>query len=252
MNIKHPENSQIPQLRRLWKEAFGDSDKFLDGFFSVAFCPSRSLCVIDGSKVIGALYWFDCQIKEEKYAYVYAVATALDYRGQGVCHKLMESTQLHLEEKGYRAILLVPGNGELFGFYSRMGYSVCSHIKEFQCKKKTEDIVMHPVGINEYAEIRRRLLPEGGVVQERENLQFLFGHAKAFAGEDFLLTARLEGDTLVGMELLGNIEKAPAIVGALKCNKGVFRTVGEDRPFAMCKMLNPGNTTPSYFGLAFD
>ena len=46
MIIKSPETRHIPQLRQLWKEAFGDTDDFLDVFFSVAFAPERSRCVI--------------------------------------------------------------------------------------------------------------------------------------------------------------------------------------------------------------
>ena len=37
MRIDHPDLGQIPELRQLWKEAFGDSDAFLDAFFMVAF-----------------------------------------------------------------------------------------------------------------------------------------------------------------------------------------------------------------------
>lgn len=48
----------LPALRELWKEAFGDGDSFLDQFFSVAFAPERSrVAVVDGA-VGAALYWF--------------------------------------------------------------------------------------------------------------------------------------------------------------------------------------------------
>ena len=69
MNINHPISEQIPQLRILWKEAFGDSDNFLDIFYSTAFSPERCLCATIGCELAAMAYWFDC----EDYAYIYAV-----------------------------------------------------------------------------------------------------------------------------------------------------------------------------------
>ena len=59
MRIDHPERSQIPALRALWKEAFGDSDTYLDLFFDRGYDPDRAMCVSDGETVAAALYWLD-------------------------------------------------------------------------------------------------------------------------------------------------------------------------------------------------
>ena len=37
MKFDHPTIRQIPQLRQLWQEAFGDSDAFLDQFSILPF-----------------------------------------------------------------------------------------------------------------------------------------------------------------------------------------------------------------------
>ena len=37
MIIKAPQVSNIPALRALWKDAFGDTDTVLDAFFQTAF-----------------------------------------------------------------------------------------------------------------------------------------------------------------------------------------------------------------------
>ena len=71
MKIDHPAFEQVPGLRQLWQEAFGDSDAFLDGFFDTGFSPRRCLCVTDGEPV-AAVYWFDCRFAGEKLAYLYA------------------------------------------------------------------------------------------------------------------------------------------------------------------------------------
>ena len=52
MNIKSPKNADIPALRSLWKEAFGDTDDFLDVFFSAAFADERAMCVTDKGEIV--------------------------------------------------------------------------------------------------------------------------------------------------------------------------------------------------------
>ena len=96
MIIKQPEPDQIPQLRQLWQEAFGDPDAFLDGFFQTAFAFDRCRCAVEGSRVQGALYWLDCAWEGQKLAYLYAVATRKDSRGQGICRRLMGTVHHHL------------------------------------------------------------------------------------------------------------------------------------------------------------
>lgn len=48
----------VPALRELWKEAFGDGDRFLDQFFEGPFAPERSRVAVVEGAVSGALYWF--------------------------------------------------------------------------------------------------------------------------------------------------------------------------------------------------
>ena len=70
MEICNPAPTQRPALRALWQEAFGDSDAFLDSFFSTSFCPHRCRCILSDDQSAAALYWFDCSLGGEKYAYL--------------------------------------------------------------------------------------------------------------------------------------------------------------------------------------
>ena len=130
MIIDKPRNEQIPRLRALWCEAFGDADEFLDAFFKTAFSPDRCQCVTVGDDAAAALYWFDCECREKRIAYIYAVATSKAYRGQRLCHKLMEHTHNELKGQGYSGAVLVPVTPSLFEFYSGMGYKTASHVSE--------------------------------------------------------------------------------------------------------------------------
>ncbi len=245
MKIDHPALSQIPQLRALWQEAFGDDDAFLDLFFSAAFSPRRCLCVSNGSNVVAAAYWFDCK----PYAYVYAVATARSHRGMGLCHQLMAQIHSLLEQQGYAGVVLVPGDESLRRFYTGMGYESFGGIREFEAVAG-QPIATKRLSSQDYASMRRQFLPEGAVLQEGESLAFLSDLAEFYSGEGWLLAAARNGETLRGLELLGNTDAAPGILAALGANRGTFRTPGAT-PFAMCKSLL-GKNIPSYLGFAFD
>lgn len=253
MTVKAPYREQLPALRALWQEAFGDGEAFLDAFEQTAFHEERCRCVTVDGRTVAALYWFDCAYGDARVAYLYAIATVKAYRGRGLCAALMEDTHRHLNALGYEGAILVPGSKKLFAFYEKFGYRTCSHVAEVSCRPSADALSVRRIGIEEYAALRRLLLPEGGVLQENENLRFLQTQATLYAGEGFLLAARREGDTLFGAELLGDATVAPAIVRSLGCKDGRFRTPGKDIPFAMYLSLGEEKLAPpSYFGIAFD
>lgn len=251
MTIDHPVPAQLPALRALWKEAFGDTDAFLDAFFRTGFSPSRCRCVTVDGRVVSALYWFDCEFSGRKTAYLYAVATAKSFRGQGLCRALLADTHALLTSAGYAGTILVPGSDALFRFYEALSYKTCAHISEFSCTAGDHPVSVRPISAGEYAEARRQLLPPDSVIQEGENLAFLQTQADFYMGADFLLAAFREGSTLYARELLGDPAAAPGILRALNCEKGCFRTPGRETPFAMFYPLLP-TPAPSYFAFAFD
>lgn len=253
MKICTPESSHISQLRKLWQESFSDTEFFVNVFFQTAFSPKRSRCVICDEQIAAALYWFSCTWGGMRLAYLYAVATAGEFRGRGICRRLMEDTHAHLKELGYDAVILVPGSDSLFGFYERMGYRVCSSIRELNCKSADGGVMMERIDKHAYGKLRRMYLPENGVLQEAENLDLLECTEEFYQGEDFLLAGHCENGEYVGVELLGNVVKAPQILHSLGCETGVFRTTGEERPFAMCFPLRAESViSDMYFGIAFD
>lgn len=262
--IGQPLSSQIMELRKLWKETFGDSDAFLDTFEKTAFSLDRCRCVTIDGCVIAALYWFDCSFLGQPIAYIYAVATAKAFRGQGICHALMKNTHEHLKEAGYEGAILSPASDELFSFYEKMGYETCSYVEELsfdedtlvsysdKCRTTTEDFSLRAISKEEFVKLRREFLPKDAVLQEKENLDFLETQASFYAGNEFLLTARKEGDSLQGIEFLGDASVLPAILQKMNCTCGTFRTIGMTRPFGMYYSFTGSSRKPAYLGFIFD
>ena len=251
MIIDAPTSRQVPALRSLWREAFGDTEAFLDDFTATAMDSRRCFAATQGDHVLGAVYWFDCSCRGQRLAYLYGVATARAFRGQGVCRALMDHVHSHLQKSGYAGTVLVPGQESLFRFYENMGYEAFCSMTDFPCTPNGDAIGIHEVDTHEFARRRRDLLPEGGVVQEQETLDFLTTQAKLYAGTGFLLAARKERERLYALELLGDKTAAAGILTALGCAEGTFRVFGQGRPFAMYRPLTDA-PAPTYFALAFD
>jgi hypothetical protein len=148
--------------------------------------------------------------------------------------------------------MLVPADEDLRKMYRKMGYEDCTAIGRLSCSAGDAAAEIRNVGTEEYALLRRKLLPEKAVLQESAQLSFLAAQAQLFAGEDFLLAAYLDENKLHGMELLGNPDAAPGILRALGCETGIFQIPGTQKPFAMLRRLSDAAAIPVYFGFSFD
>lgn len=249
MTIDMPRNTS--QLRTLWKQAFGDTDAFLDCFFETAYSPHRCRCVYVGDALAAMLYWFDCSWNGKKLAYLYAVATDPAFRGQGLCRALIEDTHRHLQALGYDGSILVPRTEELFAMYEKLGYTTCSHVREFTCAAGTP-VALRQIAAEEYAARRRQFLPENGVVQEGAALALLQTYSAFYTGENLLLAMYVDEGKCTLCELLGDPETAPGVVATLGYETAKVRTPGNQTPFAMFHSLTDDPAMPTYFGLALD
>jgi len=252
MNFEQPGTHHIPQLVQLWKDAFGEYDGFWELFLEIGFLPDHCRCITEKGFVLAGLYWFDCSCGNNKIAYIYAVVTDPNQRGRGLCRKLMEDVHRLLMDRGYASVLLVPADNSLRQMYRKMGYEDCTTVGSLSCRASASATEVRSLRAEEYAALRRRLLPENAVIQEGISLTFLAAQAQLFAGEDFLLAAWREENILHGMELLGNTAAAPEILRALGCETGKFQVPGSEQDFAMIHKLIENAVTPTYFGFSFD
>lgn len=250
MTIDRPKPEQICQLRQLWQEAFGDTEAFLDSFFSLAFSTERCLCITEHDRVVAALYWFDCSCHGRKMAYLYAVATALNCRGRGLCRQLMAHTHVHLTALGYAGAILVPASEPLRRMYGDMGYQPGTTAARLTCPAGSSAVGLRTLSREEYERRRRELLPPDGVLQEGPMTALLADQYGLFGGDRFLLAAWIEDGVLHAEELLGDPAACPGIVAALDAEKGIFRMPGSEREFAMYIPFAEDCPRPGYFGLS--
>lgn len=246
------DNCPLADLKALWLEAFDDTPDIPEAFFATGFSTERFQCVWQDHKPVSALYWFDCTLHGQKIAYLYAAATAKDYRGRGLFRQLMTQTHETLTQKGYAGAVLVPGSRNLYDLYEKLGYRTVTSVTEFDCDWSETPVALQELAPDRYAALRKALLPEGALLQEGETLAFFLTQGKFYAGADFLLAAAVEDGMLAAQELLGNTSAAPGILRALNLPRGRFRAPGTGRDFAMFLPLRPQCPVPAYLGLALD
>ena len=252
MRIDYPMPNQIRGLRKLWQEAFGDGEEYLDLFFETGYAPTRCRCVTEGGQVAAMLYWLDMFCEGQKFAYIYAVTTAKTHRGRGLCRMLMEDTHKVLRSRGYYGAVLSPSDAGLVKMYGGMGYSPCGSIAQLRCEAGQTPATIRKVDRAAYNEKRNALLPEGGLVLGKAAAGFLAAQAEMYVGENCALAALRTEEGLFGIELLGDAELAPDILKALNCETGIFRICGGENTFAMFCSLKQKAKMPAYLGIAFD
>ena len=252
MIISEPNHSQMPQLRQLWKTAFGDDDAFLDMFYTSAYAPHRCRCMLDGDRVAAALYWFDCTCEGQKLAYIYAVATDPDYRNQGLCRRLMADTHAHLKAQGYAGAMLLPQDPGLRQMYGKMGYLPCTSIGERIFQAAEKPAALTELTADDYARLRKTMLPPDSVIQEQENLSYLANLSRFYRIEDTIAALFLDRNRVICYELLGDITKAPEIIRTFGALDGLFRFPGTEKAFTMYLPLVENCPKPRYFAFAFD
>lgn len=252
MKFDYPREDRIPQLRQVWKDSFGDTDAFLDLFFSTGFHPRRCRCAVEEGRVVAALYWFDIHWSDLRCAYLYAVATDPQYRGRGLCRNLMEDTAAVLTAAGYDGALLVPQEDGLIAMYGKMGYLPATSIREEIHPAGNTPVAFQEIAAPEYAEARIPLLPPCSVIQDGNNLPFFAAIARFYRGAGFLAAVSREQEHLRILEFLGDISQAAGLIRALGHTEATLRTPGRRKPFAMYRSLSAHCSKPDYFAFPFD
>ena len=152
----------IPALKALWKQAFGDTDAEIDSFFKTVYPEATGFCAEEDGAVIAMLFALPVTLahgeETQKAAYLYAVATDEAFRGRGVCRSLMEFAEKTLRKRYVSCLLLVPETEKLAAYYETMGY-----VRQDSCTMQTLRIdapqgAAAVVTPQEYAGLRETLL----------------------------------------------------------------------------------------------
>lgn len=266
-----------PRLRALWKLAFGDSDEYIDCFFTACPDPEQVLVLEDAGGVQAMTAWFDMPLVSEDGgqwpgAYLYAVATHPDCRGKGYAGMLLKWAGEWLQSRGFACLTTVPASDSLHNFFAANGFEEQFSLVEREVVPDTAGTPLPIVAVEwqEYGSLREKLLSgTAHVACGAQALAYQLAVCRLSGGGLFRVGSgcacvERAGDTAVVKELLAPVGEHAAILTALvktiSAKRWLMRTpcrggqVG--KPFAMYRWLIDKPTQWSgdlaYFGLAFD
>lgn len=109
--------------RQLWKDCFGDSELYMDYYFSEKWKNNIVLTKEESDEVVSMIhlnpYTLCWMGKSLKSYYIVGVATKKEYRGRGNMRELLEKSFSFLKENDIKFTYLMPANRKIyepFGF----------------------------------------------------------------------------------------------------------------------------------------
>ena len=249
MIIDNPGAQHIPELRRIWAQAFGDSEAFLDSFFETGFSYERCRCVLQGNVPVAAVYLFPCQWQEKKIAYLYALAVEKDHQKQGLSRLLLTDTHAMLRRNGYAGAIMEPASESLRQYYERLGYRRFGGRQTMEASASDVAVSVFQLGCLGYEQSRRQLLPDNGVLQEGAFTALLATQADFYGGDGFVAAVSKEQPMV--LEFLGDERKIPGLLAALQWQSGEVRLPGGEATGVYLD-FSGDSALPDYFGLPMD
>ena len=282
----------VPAQRELWKLAFGDSDTYLDNFYTTYYRPERVVVLEEDGAVRSMTAWFDTTLVlpgqgEHRSAYLYAVATHPDCRGRGLAARLLAGADEYFRFLGIPAVTTVPAEPSLHDFFGANGFRECFRILGGKLSRDEIPVPpsngLHPASTEEYSRVREELLKDiPHIAYPEDALAYqagccALGDGGLFVGDTpagpvCLCAERADDELVIVKELLGPAGMGRAVFPDLPRIAPARRweirgpRPWDERPdlrgklgkFAMLKWLDPALEkswdwdTVGYLGLAFD
>lgn len=251
-------------LTALWQSCFGDAKAEIEAFWRLAK-PTVFLAKEDGrvASMLCALFspLIDYGGESHTAAYLYAVCTAPEYRGRGLCKKLFAFAEKELKNQADFAAL-VPSEASLFDFYEKLGFRTAFYHKKYTVAAAGSAKIAR-LDADGYRNLREMQLYGDFLSYDAPLLQWQTHLSEASGAglyrietEQCVCCAAAEkcGDRLIIKELLPDCpEAAAALAAELRCHDAEVRTNEMRQPFGMIKTLNSMPAPEqAYLGLAFE
>lgn len=271
----------IPALKSLWQEAFGDSQDYVDFYFSNRFQPQETLVLgqpADAMLTLLPAGW-TAGGEEMPVRYVYAVATRRSARSKGLSTLLMSAADDWMKRSGIEAAFLVPAQKSLFGFYARQGFRrsvlMLDTLKLPKSGKSGGNVLLTPCSLEDFCRLRREFfsgIPH--VSWGSKALEYAYREILETGGRILKVSSPFECGYVVCSEYSqeqacpqavlkecalsrrGLYEAAGALYRELGAEVLLVRIPGESRDYGMAKAYTPRARrllfSGAYLGLALD
>lgn len=119
------------ECRTLWMDVFGDSREDVDRFLIDIHREENLLTHSEQGRVASMLNIVEIDTDFGPTAYLYAIATAAEWRGRGFAGGLIREAIDISRAREYKAVMLIPSNESLVEYYKRFGFGEPSYKLDF-------------------------------------------------------------------------------------------------------------------------
>ena len=120
-------STDIPKIKSLWKEVFGDSEDYIHRFITHFGIDGCYVCqmndeIIAMTFAIPTTLINSINLKSISLKYLYACATHPNFRKQGIMEKLLATIYEESCSENYAGIFLYAANHSLQNYYKKLGF----------------------------------------------------------------------------------------------------------------------------------
>lgn len=142
--IRLARKGEILRQKEIWKLCFGDSDSFIDFYYTYRYKEDETAVLLDNQEIIAMLTMMPVKtVFPDKgsadTAMIYAVATHPGYRKRGGAAQLMSFSHQYLKKNKVDLSVLVPAGRKLFDYYQKQGYEQAFYLKETLLSREAVD-----------------------------------------------------------------------------------------------------------------
>ena len=226
------EQIHIPQMCRLWRLVFGDSEDYIMQFYRHWFGKAVCLTALDGGQVVGILHLLPVRTadsgRKRLSSYLYACAVLPEFRRQGIFRRMLQTVTeelLHPEELS----VILPASEHLFTYYGKAGFQRLPFCSTLTCHAAQDtpyqELLVSELQTPDFVRLRRPLAEQSfltgwdstGLSYAITEARFCGGMAKKIicGGREYAMIGFLQNGTLGISELTAQPEEYAALLPAL-------------------------------------
>ena len=198
----------VPVLKTLWINSFGDTPQGTDLFFSQRHKNENMLVCAEDDVPVAMLSMLPVMLQYNAMPvsgrHIYGVGTDEKYRGQGISTNLLAAAHDWMRGRGDKAAVLAPANDTLFKFYEKRGYSTMFYSDQLTVPgsaiaEAPRGTLCRPATLEHFALFRdaRHMSSALFVVWPEDALEYYMDFVKEYGGRVLYVRSRAGEGTAV-------------------------------------------------------
>lgn len=164
VELRPSRREDLPEMKTLWQACFGDTEAYVQFFFSNRYRPEESFLLLRQGKVESMLFGLSTSIclpdgKQYQGAYIYALCTGESARGKGNAQLLLREAGAYFKARGCAFLSLTPQAPRLVSFFRGCGFTPGFLLRErvvteAEIEESRVQVSLFPVDGEAYCAIR--------------------------------------------------------------------------------------------------